>query len=78
MKNKVIKSLTPEMGPKIIRFFRKKGADTYGFTGYQNEEEGHSHCYYGVIAGKFDFFDSQTVFENKAKIIELPIKKSKE
>ena len=75
MENIVIKNLNPEMGMKILRYWRSKGFNTAGFTGYQNEEQGHVFIYYGVINGKFDFYKLEDVEKANALVIDLPKEK---
>ena len=65
MNNKVIKVLDKEHGAKVIEFF-KQHCDTGRVIG--NIVGG----YYGIINGKFDYWDFNQVREANAEIIELP------
>jgi uncharacterized OsmC-like protein len=75
MENTVIKNLNPEMGSKILKYWKSKGFNTIGFTGAKNEEQGHVFIYYGVINGKFDFYNLEEVNRANALIIDLPKEK---
>ena len=68
MNNKVIKVLNKEHGAKVIEFF-KQYCNTCGLAGYNIGD------YYGIINGKFDYWDFNQVREANAEIIELPEEK---
>ena len=69
MNNKVIKVLNIEHGAKVIEFF-KQYCNTCGLAGYNIGD------YYGIINGKFDYWDIDQVREANAEIIELPEEKA--
>jgi hypothetical protein len=75
MDNYVIKNKNPKMGKKIREHFRSQGFETMGFSCDKNEEEGHTHVYYGVHNGEFDFYDFEEVMRKNLEIIELPKEK---
>jgi len=65
MNNKVIKVLDIEHGKKVIEFW-KQYCDTGALRG---DTIGN---YYGVINGRFDYWDIDEVRKYNAEIIELP------
>ena len=69
MNNKVIKVLDIKHGKKVIEFF-KQYCDTGKLVG---DTIGH---YYGIIDGRFDFWEPDEVIRNNAEIIELPEEKT--
>ena len=69
MNNKVIKVLDLEHGKKVIEFWKK-----YCSTGALIGDTVGS--YYGVINGRFDYWDIDEVKNYKAEIIELPEEKT--
>ena len=68
MNNKVIKVLDREHGKRVIEFF-KQYCNTGGFVG---DIVGY---YYGIIDGKFHFWEPDEL-RNNAEIIELPEEKT--
>jgi hypothetical protein len=75
MKNKVIKVLNREHGIKVIEYWKSLGVNTTGYPGSLCEDEGDSYIYYGIINGMFSNFSLDSVEDNNAEIIELPINK---
>ena len=73
MKNTVIKSETPEMGKKIVKYFKDMGINTRGYEGYFSEEEENHTIYYGVINNIFANYTIEEVILYEAKIITLPV-----
>ena len=65
MNNKVIKVLDEKHGKKVIEFF-KQYCDTKVLVG------DNVGCYYGIINGRFDYWDIDEVKNYNAEIIELP------
>ena len=65
MNNKVIKVLDIEHGKKVIKFW-KQYCDTRVLGG------DNVGSYYGVINGRFDYWDIDGVKNYNAEIIELP------
>jgi hypothetical protein len=76
MKNQVIKNLNPEMGEKIIEYWKSKGINTGKFDGSCYAEEDYTYIYYGIINDKFDNYCIDQVNEANAEIIELSNEKS--
>ena len=69
MNNKVIKVLDIEHGKKVIEFW-KKYCDTRRLGG------DNVGSYYGIINGRFDYWDIDEVEAYNAEIIELPEEKT--
>ena len=69
MNNKVVKVLDIEHGKKVIEFWKQ-----YCGTGALRGDTIGS--YYGVINGKFDYWDIDEVRRYNAEIIELPEEKN--
>ena len=69
MDNKVIKVLNKEHGAKVIEFFRQY-CDTRKLAG------SNIGSYYGIINGKFDYWEFYEIANAKAEIIELPEEKN--
>ena len=69
MNNKVIKVLNREHGKKVIEFW-KQYCDTGALIG------GSIGYYYGVINGRFDYWNIDEVKNYNAEIIELPEEKT--
>ena len=65
MNNKVIKVLNKEHGKKVIEFW-KQYCNTFGLVGTD------IGSYYGIINGRFNFWNIDEVIKNNAEIIELP------
>jgi len=71
--NVVIKSVTAEDGPKILKYFQSLGVDTGDYSGSCYEEDGSEFIYYGVINGRFSNFEYEDVVDKSVAIIELPM-----
>ena len=69
MNNKVIKVLNKEHGKKVIEFW-KQYCNTFGLVGTDISS------YYGIINGRFNFWNIDEVIKNNAEIIELPEEKT--
>lgn len=74
----VIKSITPEHGAQIIKWFQDQGVYTGGPTGKFNasfcERDGNTLIYYGLLRNDdFDHYTYEDVIKFKGKIIELPL-----
>lgn len=69
--NVVIKNLSPEMGKKIVKYFKEMGYDTYGFSGCCTLTDSKLH-YYGVRGGIFGYYTSEEVRQYDLKVITLP------
>ena len=69
MNNKVIKVLDEEHGKKVIKFWKQ-----YCNTSVMRGDTVGS--YYGVINGRFDFWDIDELKNYNAEIIELPEEKT--
>ena len=71
--NVVIKNLSPEMGTRIIKYFKKMGWDTGGYSGdcFAPISEG---CYYGVKNGRFSCYTVGAMITHNLKEIYLPEK----
>jgi hypothetical protein len=76
MKNQVIKNLNPEMGEKIIKYWKCKGVDTETYIGELCDEDGDLDCYYGIINDVFASHSIDDVERTNTEIIELPKEKS--
>lgn len=72
--NIVIKNLSPEMGAKIVKYFKEMGYNTRPYTG--DCFVGRSETpFYGVFNGYFDCYSAEQVKKNGLTIINLPEEK---
>ena len=69
MNNKVIKVLDKEHGKRVIEFW-KKYCDTGELRG------GRIGAYYGIINGRFNYWEFYEIASANAEIIELPEEKT--
>ena len=72
--NVVIKNLSPKMGARIIKYFKKMGWDTGSYSGdcfVSNSEK----YYYGVKNGRFTCYTAKEVMALNLREIYLPEEK---
>jgi hypothetical protein len=68
--NTVIEVLDREHGNKVIEWWKRQGMDT-DLEGHNSKEDDDYCRFYGLINGKFDSYNINTVQGSRAKIISL-------